>query len=202
MELLGRKIGMTQVFDGDGQVIPVTVIEAGPCYVVQLKSVASDGYSAVQIGFEVTRKMAKGEIGHLKKAGIDKQLKHLHEMKVAKPEEFKLGQELKVDVLKPGDQVKISGNAIGKGFQGSIKRHHFARGPMSHGSKNHRGHGTIGAGTSPGRIEKGTRMAGRMGGKKVTQSAQVVQVIPEKNLLLVRGGVPGADSTLVVIKKR
>src|SRR3989338_9441819 len=102
---------MTQVFDGDGQVIPVTVIEAGPCYVVQLKSAESDGYSAVQIGFEVTRKMAKGEIGHLKKAGIDKQLKHLHEMKVAKPEEFKLGQELKVDVLKPGDNVKIRGNA-------------------------------------------------------------------------------------------
>ena len=201
MELLGKKIGMTQIFDGEGHVVPVTVIEAGPCYVVQLKSKENDGYSAVQIGFGYDKKLAKGELGHLKKAGVEKPLKYLHEMRVDKLEEFKLGQELKVDGLKPGDRVKVSGKAIGKGFQGSIKRHHFSRGPMTHGSKNHRGHGTIGAGTSPGRIEKGTRMAGRMGGKKVTQSTQVIQVVPEKNLLLVRGGVPGADSTLVVIKK-
>lgn len=197
--LMGKKIGMTQIFNDEGEVTPVTVIEAGPCIVTQVKTREKDGYDAVQLGFMQAKKVNKPKEGHLK----DKKLKHLREFKIEKPEEFKLGQEIKVDIFKPKDLVKIKGKSIGKGFAGTVKRWHFSRGPMSHGSKSHRRPGSIGAGTTPGRVFKGTRMAGRLGNRNVTQKGlEIVAVDLEKNLLLVRGSVPGAGKNLVEIRKQ
>jgi large subunit ribosomal protein L3 len=196
--LLGEKIGMTQVFDESGNVVPVTVIEAGPCVVTQLKTGQKDGYCAIQVGFGKRKKMNKPSQGHLKELNA----KYLQEFRVDKPEEYKIGQEIKVEIFKPGELVWVSGISIGKGFAGTVKRHHFARGPMSHGSKSHRIPGSIGGGTTPGRVYKGRKMPGRMGAARVTvKNLKVARVDTEKNLLLLEGGVPGKRGNLLEIRK-
>ena len=199
--IVGRKLGMTQVFDPEsGNVTPVTVIEAGPCPVVQVRTSASDGYDAVQLAFEpvVERKLTKGELGHLKKAGVGA---HRHLVEFRGPSELQVGETVTVEAFQPGDRVKVSGISIGKGFQGTVKRHNFGRGPETHGSHNVRKPGSIGASAFPSRVFKGLRMAGHMGARRVTQvGLQVHEVDPERNLLLVKGSVPGPKSGLVEIR--
>jgi large subunit ribosomal protein L3 len=200
--ILGRKLGMTQVFDPDtGAMAAVTVIEAGPCPVVQVKTVETDGYEAVQLAFEpvAERKLAKGEIGHLDKAGVSP---HRHLVEIRGHIGLSVGDTVTVDSFEPGDRVKVSGVSVGKGYQGTIKRHGFTRGPVSHGSHNIRKPGSIGASATPSRVMKGMRMSGRMGGTRVTQPGLVVHEIdPERNLLLVKGSVPGPASGLVEIRE-
>ncbi|GAB4402115.1 MAG: 50S ribosomal protein L3 [Anaerolineales bacterium] len=202
--LLGRKLGMTRIFDESGKVIPVTVIEAGPCYVTQKKTVETDGYSAIQIGFEETeqRKLTRPEWMRLKKVNLPP-LRHLRELRMSDVSGYEVGQKLLVDLFKPGDKVDITGLSKGRGFAGVVKRHGFAGGPATHGqSDRHRAPGSIGSGTTPGRVYKGTRMAGHMGNHTSTvQNLQVVMVDPERNLLLVRGAVPGAKNGLVLIRE-
>jgi large subunit ribosomal protein L3 len=199
--ILGRKLGMTQVFDEEtGNVEAVTVIEAGPCPVVIVRTEAADGYEAVQLAFEpiVDRKLSKGELGHLRKAGVGG---HRHLAEFRGPSELGVGESVTVEAFEAGDRIKVSGVSIGKGFQGTIKRHNFARGPMSHGSHNIRKPGSVGASATPSRVFKGKKMAGHMGARRVTQSGLVVhQVDAERNLLLVRGAVPGPKSGLVEIR--
>jgi large subunit ribosomal protein L3 len=202
--LLGRKLGMTQVFSADdGHVERVTVIEAGPCFVTGIRRAERDGYDAVQVGFgEVTdKKMNKPKLGHLKKAGVAN-LKHLHEFR-GDPGEAELGAELRVDaVFERGQKVKVSGISKGKGFQGTIKRHNFHRGPVSHGSHNVRAPGSIGASADPARVFKGIRGPGQMGNKRVTQRGlEIVDVRADENLLLVRGSVPGPKGSVVEIRR-
>jgi large subunit ribosomal protein L3 len=200
--ILGRKLGMTQVFDPEtGNVAPVTVIEAGPCPVVQVRTAADDGYEAVQLAFDpvADRKLSKGELGHLKKAGV---AAHRHLVEFRGASELQVGETVTVDAFEPGDRIKVSGVSIGKGFQGTIKRHNFGRGPVTHGSHNVRKPGSIGASATPSRVFKGMRMAGHMGAHRVTQSGLVVhEVDAERNLLLVRGAVPGPRSGLVEIRE-
>jgi large subunit ribosomal protein L3 len=199
--ILGRKLGMTQVFDPEtGAVDAVTVIEAGPCPVVLVRTQAADGYDAVQLAFgEVAeRKLSKGEVGHLRKAGA---APHRHLVEFRGESELETGQTVTVEAFEPGDRVKVSGVSIGKGFQGTIKRHNFSRGPMTHGSHNIRKPGSIGASATPSRVFKGMRMAGHMGAERVTQPGLVVhEVDPERNLLLVRGSVPGPRNGLLEIR--
>jgi large subunit ribosomal protein L3 len=199
--ILGRKLGMTQVFDSEsGAVTPVTVIEAGPCPVIQVKTVESDGYDAVQIAFEpvADRKISKAERGHLEKAGASA---HRHLVELRGPSELQVGESVTVEAFEPGEQVKVAGISIGKGFQGTIKRHNFGRGPVTHGSHNVRKPGSIGASATPSRVFKGMKMAGRMGGKRVTQIGLVIhEVDAERNLLLVKGSVPGPTSGLVEVR--
>ena len=202
--MLGRKIGMTQVFDAeDGHVERVTVIEAGPCFVTGIRRAERDGYDAVQLAFgEVTqKKLNKPQLGHLKKADVGN-LKHLSEFR-GDPGEVELGTELKVDaVFEKGQTVKVSGVSKGKGFAGTIKRHNFARGPVSHGSHNVRAPGSIGASADPARVRKGIRGPGQMGNKRATQRGlEVVDVRADQNLLLVRGSVPGPKGTVVEIRR-
>jgi large subunit ribosomal protein L3 len=201
--LLGRKIGMTQVFDPeDGHVERVTVIQAGPCFVTGIRRAERDGYDAIQVGFgETTEKhLNKPKLGLLKKAGVGN-LRHLREFR-GEPGELEVGAELKIDaVFEPGQTVKVSGVSKGKGFAGTIKRHNFSRGPVSHGSHNVRAPGSIGASADPARVFKGIRGPGQMGNKRVTQRGlEVVEVRPNENLLLVRGSVPGAKGTVVEIR--
>jgi large subunit ribosomal protein L3 len=200
--IVGRKLGMTQVFDPEtGQVTPVTVIEAGPCPVVQVKTTETDGYDAVQLAFEAVaeRKITKPELGHLQKAGVGAH-RHLVEMRGAS--ELTVGDTVTVESFEPGDRIRVSGTSIGKGFQGTIKRHGFTRGPVSHGSHNIRKPGSIGASAYPSRVFKGMRMAGRMGGTRVSQPGLVVhEVDPERNLLLVKGSIPGPRSGIVEIRE-
>jgi len=200
--ILGRKLGMTQVFDPEsGAVTPVTVIEAGPCPVVQVKTVETDGYEAVQIAFEpvADRKLSKPERGHLEKAGVGA---HRHLVELRGPSDLTVGESVTVAAFEPGEQVKVAGISIGKGFQGTIKRHNFKSGPKSHGSHNVRKPGSIGASATPSRVFKGMRMAGRMGGKRVTQTGLVIHdVDAERNLLLVKGAVPGPKSGVVEIRE-
>jgi large subunit ribosomal protein L3 len=200
--ILGRKLGMTQVFDPDtGRMTPVTVIEAGPCPVVQVKTVDTDGYDAVQLAFDAVaeRKISKPERGHLEKAGASP---HRHLVEVRGHSGLAVGETVTVESFEPGDRIKVSGVSVGKGFQGTIKRHGFTRGPVSHGSHNIRKPGSIGASATPSRVRKGMRMAGRMGGERVTQRGLVVHEIDtERNLLLVRGSVPGPESGLVEIRE-
>lgn len=199
--LLGTKLGMTQIFDESGKAIPVTVIQAGPCHVTQVKTVETDGYTAVQIGYGEVREKAltRPELGHLQKSEAPP-LRHLHEYRIATADEYTLGQEVKVDIFEPNQQVDVSGTSIGRGFAGYQKRHNFRRGPMAHGSKNHRLPGSTGAGTTPGRIYPGKRMAGRMGGVKTKiRKLTVVQVDGDRNLLLLKGSVPGKPGTLLNI---
>ncbi|MGH2368750.1 MAG: 50S ribosomal protein L3 [Chloroflexota bacterium] len=200
--LLGRKVGMTQVFDESGQVVPVTVIQAGPCWVTQVKTQDSDGYGAVQVGFEESRRLNSPERGHTAKAGTPA-LRHLREWRVADPSVYELGQRLDVSIFTPGERVAVVGTSKGKGFQGVVKRHGFRGGPKTHGqSDRHRAPGSIGAGTTPGRVLKGTRMAGRMGHDRVTvKNLLVVRADPGRNLLLVRGAVPGPREALVMVSK-
>jgi len=198
--ILGRKLGMSQAFDPEtGAMTAITVIEAGPCPVVQVKTVETDGYDAVQLAFEpvAERKLSKPEVGHLKKAGAGP---HRHLVEVRGESGLTVGETVTVESFEPGERIKVAGISIGKGFQGTIKRHGFTRGPVSHGSHNVRKPGSIGASAYPSRVFKGMRMSGRMGGQRVTQPGLVVhEVDPERNLLLVRGSVPGAKNGIVEI---
>jgi large subunit ribosomal protein L3 len=199
--ILGRKLGMTQVFNEEtGDVDAVTVIEAGPCPVIVVRTEAVDGYDAVQLAFgEVAeRKLSKGELGHLKKAGAGA---HRHLVEFRGTSELEVGQTVTVESFEPGDRVKVAGVSIGKGFQGTIKRHKFHRGPVSHGSHNIRKPGSIGASATPSRVFKGVRMAGHMGAGRSTQLGLVIhEVDAERNLLLVRGSVPGPKNGIVEIR--
>ena len=199
--ILGRKLGMSQVFDPDaGTMTAVTVIQAGPCPVVQVKTAEADGYDAVQLAFEpvAERKLSKAEVGHLRKAGAEP---HRHLVEIRGHIGAAVGETITVESFEPGEQVKVSGVTVGKGYQGTIKRHGFTRGPVSHGSHNIRKPGSIGASATPSRVRKGMRMSGRMGGERVTQRGLVVhEVDPERNLLLIRGSVPGPASGLVEVR--
>jgi large subunit ribosomal protein L3 len=200
--ILGRKLGMTQVFDAEtGVVTPVTVIEAGPCPVVQVRTADLDGYEAVQLAYEpvVDRKITRPELGHLRKAGAGA---HRHLVEFRGASELQVGETVTVDAFQPGDAVKVAGKSIGKGFAGTIKRHNFSRGPVTHGSHNVRKPGSIGASATPSRVFKGVRMSGRMGGKRRTQVGLVVHSTdPEQNLLLVKGAVPGPKNGIVEIRE-
>jgi len=200
--LLGKKIGMTQVYDKDGKVVPVTAVEAGPCFVLQIKTKDSDGYSAVQVGFGKKRHPSKALAGHAGKAKVAQVPMHIKEFRMPDVASFQLGQEINVSSLKEGDMVTVSGISIGKGFAGTVKRWHFNRGPMTHGSKAHRRPGSSGAGSTPGRVLPGTRRAGKMGSNRVTvKNVKVVRVDQAKNLLLLAGAVPGPDENLLEIIK-
>lgn len=201
--IIGKKIGMTQVFTADGNVIPVTVVEAGPCVVTQKKTVTTDGYDAIQVGFEKVlneKNLNKPQRGHFSKAGVEP-MKHLKEFRVTNIDEFNVGQVINAEIFAEGDVVDIEGISIGKGFQGVMKRFNFAGGPKTHGSHFHRRPGSIGMCNRPGETNKGRKMPGRMGGKKVTtQRLKVVRVMPEKNIILVQGAIPGHDNGVVYIK--
>jgi large subunit ribosomal protein L3 len=201
--MLGRKLGMMQVFSDKGEVIPVTVIAAGPCVVTQVRTVERDGYAAVQIGYEQVepRKLTRPQQGHLKAANA--MLRYLREFPADNPQEHTPGEVINVELFKPGQKIDISGTSKGRGFTGVVKRWGFHGGPKTHGqSDRHRAAGSIGAGTTPGRVWKGQKMAGRMGGKRVTiQNLEVVEVLPEKNLILVKGSVPGARTGLLEIRR-
>ena len=201
--IVGKKIGMTQIFDDNGKVIPVTVIEAGPCVVVQKKTLENDGYNAVQVGFgdlKVNR-ANKPQKGHFAKAGVTAK-RFLKEFRLEDAESYTLGQEIKADVFAAGDKVDATAKSKGKGFQGAIKRHGQSRGPMAHGSKYHRHAGSNGSATTPGRVFKGKHMPGHMGAVRVTvQNLEVVSVDAEKNLILVKGAVPGPKKSLVMLKE-
>ncbi len=200
--LIGKKIGMTQIFDETGKVIPVTVIEAGPCVVAQVKTVETDNYTAIQLGFGDVKekKVIKPIRGHYAKANI-KPKKHLREFRVDSVENFKVGDELKADVFAQGDKIDIQGITKGKGFQGVIKRHGQSRGPMGHGSMYHRRPGSMGPTSTPGRVFKGKKLPGHMGVQTVTiQNLEVVRVDLDKNVLLVKGSVPGAKGAILKIK--
>lgn len=203
--LIGKKIGMTHVFDSEGRMVPVTVLEVGPCYVTQMRSPEADGYRAAQVGFGTIpkRKVGKPKLGHLAKAGLDDHpVCHLKEFPILS-EDVKQGQAITVDqVFQAGETVKVTGTSKGKGFAGVVKRYRFSGGPMTHGSMTHRRPLSSGA-TGPQRVLKNTRKPGRMGGVQVTQrSAQVVQVDTKRNLLLVKGAVPGANGEIVYVKKQ
>jgi large subunit ribosomal protein L3 len=203
--IIGKKVGMTQVFREDGTRVPVTVIEAGPCPVTAVRDSKRDGYAAVQLGFDevAERKLSKGELGHLKKAGASplRTLVEFRDEDLSSEDGPKVGDVATVEQFEPGQRVKVSGVAIGKGFQGSIKRHNFSRGPVTHGSHNVRAPGSIGASADPARVFKGMKMPGRMGGKRITQRRlEVVEIDAERNLLLVRGAVPGSRNTTVEVR--
>lgn len=199
--ILGTKLGMTQVFDEGGVAIPVTVVQVGPCTVTQVKTKQTDGYSAIQVGYREVREklLNKPLLGHLAKSSATA-LRHLREYRIENADEYTLGQQITADIFSAGQLIDVSGDSIGRGFAGYQKRHHFGRGPMSHGSKNHREPGSIGAGTTPGRVFPGMKGAGRMGGKKVTvKKLTVVRVDAERNLLLIKGAVPGKPGALLNI---
>ncbi|HET7747352.1 MAG TPA: 50S ribosomal protein L3 [Vicinamibacteria bacterium] len=202
--IIGRKVGMTQVYNADGRAIPVTVIQAGPCVVVQRKNKGKDGYEAVQLGLVEDRKVkkvTKPMAGHFKKADLPP-CKVLREVRVDGGDEVKVGDKVSVDVFAPGDTIHITGISKGKGFQGVVKRHHFRGGAATHGSMFHRAPGSIGASAYPSRVLKGMRAAGHMGQDRVTQrNLQVVRVDAGNNLLVVKGSVPGAGGTYLVIRK-
>ncbi len=198
--IIGKKIGITRVFREDGEAIAVTAIEAGPCFVTQIKSAGKEGYNAVQLGFEEAKRLKSSEKGHLK--GI-RQLSFLREFRVDDVSLIKRGERVDVSFLRRGDIVNISGTSKGRGFAGVVKRHHFAGGPKTHGqSDRHRAPGSIGGGTFPGRVLKGMRMAGHMGSRKVTiGNLKVIEVEPARDLLLVSGAVPGARGGLLIINR-
>jgi large subunit ribosomal protein L3 len=202
--ILGRKVGMTQVFDAQGEAIPVTVIEAGPCYVAQVKTLERDGYDAVQLAFEETKpqRLSGGEKGHLARNTLPP-LRHLREFRLRTSEEIEEGQRILVDVFEEGDWVDVVGTSKGRGFAGVVKRYRFRGGPKTHGqSDRQRAPGSIGATTTPGKVWKGQRMPGRMGGVRVTaQNLRVEVVDPERNLLAVRGSVPGSKGGFVMVKQ-
>ena len=200
--IIAKKIGMTQVFSDNGLLIPVTVLEAGPCVVVQKKTVDNDGYEAIQVGFgEVNaKKLIKPKKGHFDKAGVEAK-KVLKEVRLDDISSYEVGSEIKADVFAAGDKVDVTGISKGKGYQGPIKRHGQSRGPMAHGSKFHRAVGSLSSATTPGKVKKGKKMAGQMGSVKVTvQNLEIVKADAQKNLLLIKGAVPGNKGTVVVIK--
>jgi large subunit ribosomal protein L3 len=201
--ILGTKLGMTQIFDESGLAIPVTIIKAGPCKITQLKTPEKDGYTSIQIGYSEIKSnlLTKPELGHLQKAGSSP-LKYLKEYRVNSIDAMSVGASISVELFNIGDNVSISGKTIGKGFSGTVKRHNFTRGPMTHGSKNHREPGSIGMGTTPGRVYPGKKMAGRLGNKQTTiKNLQVVLINPENNLIVVKGAVPGKIGNIISIKK-
>ena len=201
--ILGTKLGMTQIFDESGLAIPVTIIKAGPCLITQIKTLDTDGYNAVQVGYsEIQSKLlTKPKLGHLQKAGAPP-LKYLKEYRMQSSEGEVLGSTISVNSFTLGDKVSVTGKTIGKGFAGTVKRHNFTRGPMTHGSKNHREPGSIGMGTTPGRVYPGKKMAGRLGGKQTTiKNLQVVLINLENNLLVVKGAIPGKLGNLLSVKK-
>jgi large subunit ribosomal protein L3 len=200
--ILGNKIGMTQIIDEVGNLVPVTILRVGPCTVTQIKTVKTDWYSAVQLGYaHVSSKvLTKPRIGHLEKVGVPL-LRYLHEYKIIDTTDYKLGQIIGVDIFSVGNIVNITGKSIGKGFAGLQKRYNFGRGPMTHGSKNHRAPGSIGAGTTPGRVYPGKKMAGHLGAKQVTIKKLKVLIVDRKNnLIIVKGAVPGKPGNLISIQ--
>jgi len=199
--LLGNKIGMTQIFDEAGNIIPVTILKVGPCIVTQVKTEAKDGYNSIQVGYSnvSSKSLTQPELGHLQKSNIQP-LKYLKEFRINGDHEFEVGQTLTVDLLSSGQLVDIKGKTVGKGFSGLQKRHHFTRGPMTHGSKNHRGPGSIGMGTTPGRVLPGKKMAGQLGNRITTvQKLKVIQLNLEENILVIKGSVPGKPGNLLSI---
>jgi large subunit ribosomal protein L3 len=199
--ILGRKLGMSQVWSEDDRLIPVTVIEAGPCFVSQIKTVKKDGYDAIQLAFGDVKegRATKPETGHCSKAGLEPK-KHLHEARLAEGETYKKGQKVTVDIFEVGTKVDIAGTSKGKGFAGVMKRHNFKGGPGGHGSHFHRAPGSIGMCASPSRVLRGTRMPGHMGSETVTvQKLEVIKIDSEQNLLVVKGAVPGGKNGLLVI---
>jgi large subunit ribosomal protein L3 len=199
--LLGNKIGMTQIFDEFGNIIPVTILKVGPCLITQVKTKSKDGYNSIQVGYgNVSSKaLTQAELGHLQKSNIQP-LKYLKEFRVNETDEFEIGQVLNVNSFEPGQLVNIRGKSIGKGFSGLQKRYNFNRGPMTHGSKNHREPGSIGMGTTPGRVLPGKKMAGQVGNKITTiKKLKVIQINPEENILVIKGSVPGKPGNLLSI---
>ena len=199
--LLGNKIGMTQIFEKSGNIIPVTILKVGPCVVTQIKTIEKDGYDAIQVGYSnvPSKSLSQPQFGHLQKSNIQP-LKYLKEFSVAKNHDFEIGQVLTVDMLSPGQFVNIQGKTIGKGFAGLQKRHNFTRGPMTHGSKNHRSPGSIGMGTTPGRVLPGKKMAGQLGNKITTiKKLKVIQFNLQENILVIKGSVPGKPGNLLSI---
>ena len=200
--ILGKKLGMTQIFTEAGNVVPVTVVEAGPVVVTQIKTTEKEGYNAVQVGFQDAKEKSlnKPQKGHLAAANVLK--KHLKEFRMDSVEEFTVGQEIKADIFAAGEMIDVTGTSKGKGFQGPIKRHGQSRGPESHGSRYHRRPGSMGACSFPGRVFKNKKLAGHMGSVTVTvQNLEVVRVDAEKNLILVKGAIPGAKGSVVTIKE-
>jgi len=200
--LLGNKIGMTQIFDESGNIVPVTVVKVGPCVITQVKTVLKDGYNAIQIGYGSVpnKSLTQPELGHLQKSNIQP-LKYLKEFRVSNPENFQVGQVINVESFTTGQFIDITGKSSGKGFSGLQKRHHFHRGPMTHGSKNHRAPGSIGMGTTPGRVLPGKRMAGQLGNKTANiKKLKIIQVNVNENILVVKGSVPGKPGNLLNIK--
>ena len=196
--IIGKKIGMTNLFDESGKVVPITVVEAGPCTVTQVKTKDKDGYDAIQVGFGDAKKQTKPQSGHLKSAKVNSKI--LREFDIALGEDLKVGDTITVDVFDVGDEVSVSGTSKGKGFAGTIKRHNFSRGPMTHGSHNHRAPGSIGAGY-PQHVLRGQKLPGQMGAAKNTvKDLKVVTIDPEKNLIAIRGAVPGPNKGIVLIK--
>ena len=201
--IMGKKIGMTQVFTETGEVVPVTVVQAGPMKVVQVKTEERDGYNAIQLGFEVIKEKAlnKPEKGHFEKAEVEYK-RYLQEVRVDNVEEFEVGQEITLDIFEDGDKIDVTGVSKGKGTQGPIKRHNYSRGPESHGSRYHRAGGARSAAAYPGRVFKGTKGMGRMGNERVTvQNLEIVKVDADKGVLLIKGAVPGPKKALVTIKE-
>lgn len=199
--VIGEKLGMTQVYDEQGLCIPVTVIKVDPLTVTQVKTVETDGYNAIQVGVVPAKEkhLTKAQIGHFKKNNLEN-FRHLQEFRVDNPADYQVGQKIDLSVLNEISKVDVSGKSIGKGFQGTVKRHNFSRGPMGHGSKNHREPGSIGAGTTPSRVIKGKRMAGNMGNERVTiTKLKLVKVDSANGLVLVKGSVPGCEGRLVTI---
>ena len=199
--LLGNKIGMTQIFDESGNIIPVTILKVGPCVITQVKTMEKDGYNAIQVGYGnvPSKALTQPELGHFQKSNIQP-LKYLKEFRINDKNEFEIGQILNVDAFSEGQLVNVRGKSIGKGFSGLQKRYNFARGPMTHGSKNHRAPGSIGMGTTPGRVLPGKKMAGQLGNKIATiQKLKVIQINPEENILVIKGSVPGKPGNLLSI---
>ena len=199
--LLGNKIGMTQIFDEFGNIIPVTILKIGPCVITQIKTILNDGYNAIQIGYEnvPSKYLTQPQLGHLQKSNIQP-LKYLKEFRVNNPEDFKIVEVLNVDSLSVNQLINITGKTNGKGFSGLQKRYNFTRGPMTHGSKNHRAPGSIGMGTSPGRVLPGKKMAGQLGNKITNiKKLKVIQINSNENILIVKGSVPGKPGNLITI---
>jgi large subunit ribosomal protein L3 len=199
--LLGNKVGMTQIFDESGNIIPVTILKVGPCVITQVKTKSKDGYDSIQIGYGnlSSKALSQPELGHLQKSNIQP-LKYLKEFRINEADDFSIGQILNVDSFSAGQFVNIRGRSIGKGFSGLQKRHNFSRGPMTHGSKNHREPGSIGMGTTPGRVLPGKKMAGQVGNKITTiRKLKVIQINSEENLLVIKGSVPGKPGNLLSI---
>ena len=202
--LIGKKVGMTRIFDDQGTQVPVTVIEAGPCPVVQVKSRETDGYQAVQVGYgaQMVKRATKAEAGHAAKAGLERAPRLMREFSIGDGEAYEVGQQLTVSLFEAGDRVKVTGNSKGRGFTGVVKRHGFGGRPGSHGHPESRTPGTMGPGTDPSRVVKGKRLPGQMGGTRTTiRNLEVVRVDGERNLLFVKGGVPGARNGYVLISK-